>query len=188
MRRGGLSTEKARVERTITTMTDNKVKEIIAKVQECGGAITSDQLWEVVKGIQWEDGRDEIHKDEGEGLGDMVKGGGAGLDVAVKGAGKGRDHCSKDIDTSYSYPLVDLRLVEAHGDGTEVQSTVADRSPVQSLNVMVNPPYTQHLKHLKGDRSKDDGNKEGDRSKIDRNKDDRHSKEEDEEYKDEDLF
>ena len=53
--------EQTRVERTIMTMTDDKVKEIIAKVQDCGGTITSDQLQEVIQG---EDRRDEIHKDE----------------------------------------------------------------------------------------------------------------------------
>ena len=81
--------ERARDERTITTMTDDKVKEIIAKVQEYGGAMTSDQLREVIEGIQGEDGRVKKYKDEGAGLGGMVKGGGAGLDVTVKGAGKG---------------------------------------------------------------------------------------------------
>ena len=38
--------EEARVEGTITNMTDDKVREIITKVQEGGGAMTSDQLWE----------------------------------------------------------------------------------------------------------------------------------------------
>ena len=32
-----------------TTMTDDMVKEIIAKVQECGGAMTSDQLLKVIE-------------------------------------------------------------------------------------------------------------------------------------------
>ena len=113
----------------------------------------------------------------------MVNGRGAGLDITVKGTGKGRDHCSKDIDTGYTYPLVDPRPVEAHGNSTVVQSIGADRSPVQSLDMMVNPPYSQDLK---GDRGEDDRNEEGDKSKIDRNKDNRHSEEEDEEYKDED--
>ena len=107
-------------------MTDDMMKEIIAKVQECGGAITSDQLLKVMKGNQGEDGRVRKFRDEGAGLGGMVKAGGAGLDVTVKGAGMGRDHCSEDIDTSYSYPPVDPRLVEAHDDGTVAQSTGAD--------------------------------------------------------------
>ena len=185
---------------TMTMKTDTKGKETIAKVQESGGEMTSDQLQKRIKGIWEEDGRDEIHKDEGAGLGNMVKGGGAGLDVTVKGAGTGRDHCSEDIDTSYSYPLVDPRLVEAHDDGTVVQSTGADRSPVQPLDVMVNPPYSQHLKgdrieddrnkngdrNREDDRIKDDRNKEGNRIKSDRIKDVRHIEEEDEEYKDED--
>jgi hypothetical protein len=175
-----------------TTMTDDMVKEIIAKAQECGGAMTSDQLLKVIKGNQGEDGRVKKYKDEGAGLGGMVKGGGAGLDVTVKGAGMRRDHCSEDIDTSYSYPLVNPRLVEAHDDGTVVQSTGADRSPVQPLDVMINPAYSQHLK---GDRNKDDRNKNSDRNREDdRIKDDRNkegdgnkSKEKkDEGYKDED--
>ena len=125
----------------------------------------------------------------------MVKGGGAGLDGTVKGAGTGRDHCSEDIDTSYSYPLVDPRLVEAHDDGAVVQSTGADRSPVQPLDIMVNPSYSQYLKdnrikdnrnkngdrNREDDKNKDDRNKEGNRIKSDRNKDVRHIKEEDEE-------
>ena len=125
----------------------------------------------------------------------MVKGRGAGLGGTVKGAGTGRGHGSKDIDTSYSYPLVDPRLVEAHDDGTLVQSTGADRSLVQPLDMMVNPPYSQHLKgdRIEGDRiknddriRKDDRNKKGDRSKSYRIKDVRDIEKEDEEYKDED--
>ena len=96
----------------------------------------------------------------------------------MKGVGKGRDHCSEGIDTGYSYPLVDPRLVEAHNDGTVVQSTGVDRSPVQPLDMMDNPLYSQNLK---GNRSEDDRNEEGDRSKSDRNKINRHIEEEDEE-------
>ena len=96
-----------------TTMTDDMVKEIIAKVQECGSTMTSDQLLKVIKGNQGEDGRVKKYKDEGAGLGGMMKGGGAGLDVTVKGVGTGRDHYSEDIDTSHSYPLAVPRLVEA---------------------------------------------------------------------------
>ena len=90
---------------TMTTMTDTKVKEMIAKVLEYGGAMTSDQLQTMIEGIQGEDGRGEKYKDVGAGLGGTVKGGGAGLGGTVKGAGTGRGHGSKDIDTSYSYPL-----------------------------------------------------------------------------------
>ena len=118
--------DEARVKMTTTTMTDNKVKEIIAMVQECGGAMTSDQLLKVIEGNQGEDGRIEKYKDKGAGLCGRVKGEVAGLDGTVKGAGTGRDHCSEDIDTTYSYPLVDPRLVEAHDDGTVVQSTAPD--------------------------------------------------------------
>ena len=89
-------------------------------------------------------------------------------DIEQPSAGAGRGHGSKDIDTSYSYPLVDPRLVEAHNDCTLVQSTGADRSPVQPLDVMVNPPYSQHLT---GDRIKGDRIKDGDRIKGDRIKD-----------------
>ena len=53
-----------------------------------------------------------MYKDEGAGLNSRVKGGGAGLDGAVKGEGRGQG--TGDIDASYSYPLVDPRLEEAH--------------------------------------------------------------------------
>ena len=92
--------------------------------------MTRDQLLKVIEGNQEEDGRDKKYKDEGAGLSSMVKGGGAGLDSTVKGAGRGQCHGSKDIDTCYSYPLVDPRLVEAHDNSTLVQGTGADCSPV----------------------------------------------------------
>ena len=72
-----------------TMMTDDMVKEIIAKVQECGGAMTSNQPLKVIKGNQGEDGRVKKYKDEGAGLGGMAKGGGARLDATVKGEGTG---------------------------------------------------------------------------------------------------
>ena len=40
----------------VTTMTDKKVKEMIAMVQEFGGAMTNDQLQAMIAGIQEEDG------------------------------------------------------------------------------------------------------------------------------------
>ena len=54
--------------------------------------------------------------------------------------------------------------------------------------MMVNPPYSQHLKgdRSEDDRNEDDWNKEGDRSRSDRNKDNRHIEEEDKAYKEED--
>ena len=105
---------------TMTTMTDTKVKEMIAKVQEYGGAMTSDQLQMVIEGIQGEDGRDEMYKDEGAGLSGMVEGKGTGLGDAVKGEGVRRGQDTGDIDASYSYPLVDPRLEESHDDSTVV--------------------------------------------------------------------
>ena len=68
--------------------------------------------------------------------------------------GTGRDHCSEDIDTSYSYPLALPRLVEApnYDSSTVVQCTGQDRSPT-GPRTLVNPPYTQH-------RGGDDMNKD----------------------------
>ena len=93
-RLGGDETEnrkRATMKMTITTMTDNKVKEMIAMVQECSGAMTSDQLLKAIEGNQEEDGRIKKYKDEGAGLCGMVKGEGAGLDGTVNGAGTERD-------------------------------------------------------------------------------------------------
>ena len=52
---------------TMTAMTDDKVKEMIARVQEFGGAMASDQLRTVIAEIQEDggDGRGEMYKDEG---------------------------------------------------------------------------------------------------------------------------
>ena len=55
-----------------------------------------------------------MYKDDGAGLSGMVKGGGAGLGDAVKGEGVRQGQDTGDIDASYSYPLVDPRLKEAH--------------------------------------------------------------------------
>ena len=153
-------------------MTNTKVKETITRVQERGGTMTSDQPRKMIKEIWGEDGRDEKNEEEGAGLSGMVEGGGAGLAGMVKGAGTGRAHVSEDINTSDSYPLVDPRLEEAYDNGTIVQSTGADRSLVQPLDMMVNPPYSQHLRgdRIKGDRKNGDRNR-GDRFKDgDRNK------------------
>ena len=165
-----------------------------------GTRLGGTKLLKVTKEIQGEDERDKMYKDEGAGLNGMVKGGGVGLDETVKGEGAGRGQGTRDINASYSYPLVNHRLEEAHDDGAVVQSTGADRSPVQPLDIMVNPSYSQYLKdnrikdnrnkngdrNREDDKNKDDRNKEGNRIKSDRNKDVRHIKEEDEEYKDED--
>ena len=43
------------------------------------------ELWEKIEGIQGEDGRDEMYKEEGAGLSGMVEGKGTGLGDAVKG-------------------------------------------------------------------------------------------------------
>ena len=85
----------------------------------------------------------------------MVKGGGAGLDDTVKGEGAGRGQGTRDINASYSYPLVDPRLEEANDDGTVVQCTGADRSLVQPLDVMDNPLYSQHLEDDERDDEQD---------------------------------
>ena len=58
-----------------------------------------------------------------------------------------KDITTKDINGSYSYPLVGPRLEEAPDidDSTLVQSTGADGSLVHSLDVMDKPLYSQHL-------------------------------------------
>ena len=43
--------KRATMKMTITTMTDNKVKEMIPMVQEFGGAMTRDQLQTMIAGI-----------------------------------------------------------------------------------------------------------------------------------------
>ena len=63
-RLGGTKTEnhRARMTVTMTMKTDTKVKEMIPKVQECGGVMTSDQLQKVIEGIQGKDGRGEKYE------------------------------------------------------------------------------------------------------------------------------
>ena len=120
-----------------------------------GTRLGGTKLLKVTKEIQGEDERDKMYKDEGVGLKGMVKGGGVGLDETVKGEGAGRGQGTRDINASYSYPLVNPRLEEAHDEGTVVQSTGADRSPVQPLDMMVNPSYSQHLKGNERDDEQD---------------------------------
>ena len=71
MRLGGTEAMK-KTEDKMTTMTDTKVKEMIARVQECGGTMTSDQLRKMIKEIWGEDGRDKKNKDEGAELSGMA--------------------------------------------------------------------------------------------------------------------
>ena len=139
------------------TMTDTKVKETIARVQKCGGAMTSDQLRKMSKEICGEDGRDEVYKDEGAGLSGMVEGGGVGRVDAVKGEGASRGQDTGDIKGCYSYPLVDPRLEVAPDidHSTVVQCTGADRSIVQPLDMMDNPLYSQHLEDKECDDEQD---------------------------------
>ena len=143
-RLGGTKAMK-KTEDEMTTMTDTKVKETIARVQVGDGAMTSDQPRKKIKEIWGEDGRDKKNEDKGAGLRGTVEGGGVGRGDAVKGEGVRRGQDTGDIDGCYSYPLVDPRLEEVHDDGTLVQCTGADRSLVQPLNVMDKPLYSQHL-------------------------------------------
>ena len=94
-----------------------------------------------------------------------------------------------DIDASYSYPLVDPRLEEAHDDGTVVQCTGADRSLVQSLDVMDNPLYSQHLKGNERDDEQDAndlGARQGDERDYDQDAIDPGSRQDDEQDDDRD--
>ena len=111
-----------------------------------GGTKMLKELREKIEGIQGEDGRDEMYKDEGAGLSGMVEGKGTGLGDAVKGEGVRPGQDTRDIDASYSYPLVDPRPEEAPDidDSTLVQCTGADGSLVHPLDVMDNPLYSQH--------------------------------------------
>ena len=119
--RPGGTKAKKKTEDEMTTMTDTKVKETIARVQECGGAMTSDQLRKMIKEIWGEDGRDEKNEDEGAGLSGMVEGGGVGRGDAVKGEGVRRGQDTGDTDGCYSYPLVVPRLEEAPPTSTTAQ-------------------------------------------------------------------
>ena len=67
-----------------------------------GGTKMLKERREIIEGIQGEDGRDEMYKDEEAGLSGMVEGGGAGLGDAVKGEGVRRGQDTGDIDAGYS--------------------------------------------------------------------------------------
>ena len=95
-----------------------------------------------------------MYKDDGAGLSGMVKGGGAGLGDAVKGEGVRQGQDTGDIDASYSYPLVDPRLEEAHDDSTVAQCTGADRSIVQPLSSHISTPSSHLIQLGKGVRCK----------------------------------
>ena len=140
-----------------TMMTDTKVKETIARVQKCGGAMTSDQLRKKIKEIWGEDRMDKKNEDEGGGLSGMVEGGGVGQVEVVKGEGASRGQDTGDIDGCYSYPLVDPRLEEAPDidQSTVVQCTGAERSIVQPRDIMDNPLYSQHLEGDEHDNERD---------------------------------
>ena len=71
----------------------------------------------------------------------------------MKGVRESQD--TGDIDASYSYPLVDPRLEEAHDNSTVVQCTGADRSKVQPLDVMDKPLYFQHQEDDERDDEQD---------------------------------
>ena len=73
----------------------------------------------------------------------------------MKGEDLRRGQDTGDIDASYSYPLVDPRLEEAHNDSTVVQCTGADRSKVQPLDVMDKPLYFQHQEDDEHDDEQD---------------------------------
>ena len=64
---------------------------------------------------------------------------------------------TRDIDASYSYPLVDPRPEEAPDidDSTLVQCTGADGSLVHPLDVMDNPLYSQHQEDDEHDDEQD---------------------------------
>ena len=122
-----------------------------------GGTKMLKERQEMNEGIQGEDGRDEMYKDEGAGLSGMVEGGGAGLGDAVKGEGVRRGQDTGDINATYSYPLVGPRPEEAPDidDSTVVQCTGADGSLVHPLDVMDNPPYSQHQEDDEHDDEQD---------------------------------
>ena len=84
---------KDKVERVVAkmkvTMTDDRVKKMITRIQEVDDAMTSDQLRTVIAEIQEDggDGRGEIYKDEGAVLDDMFEDGEAGFDDMFEGEG-----------------------------------------------------------------------------------------------------
>ena len=61
--------ERVVAEMKVTKMTDNKVKEMIARIQEAGAAMTSDMLRTVIRKSQEEGGdrKGERYKDKGRG-------------------------------------------------------------------------------------------------------------------------
>ena len=89
-----------------------------------------------------------------------------------KDARQGQD--TEDIRGSYSYPLVNPRPEEAPDidDSTLVQSTGTDGSLVHPLNVMDNPPYSQHLEDKERDDEQDaNGPSEGQGNECDDDQD-----------------
>ena len=98
-----------------------------------------------------------MYKDGGAGLSKTVKGRGAELGKTVKGKGSSRGQDTGDIDSRYSYPLVDPRPEEAPdiNDSTLLQCTGADGSLVHPLDVTDNPLYSQHLEDNEHDNEQD---------------------------------
>ena len=80
-----------------------------------------------------------------------------GLDETLKGKGASRGQDTRDIDGSYSYPLVDPRPEEAPDidDSTVVQCTGADRSLVHPLDMMDKTLYSRHLEDEERDDDQD---------------------------------
>ena len=106
-------------------------------------------------GARQDDERDEDQDEIDQRGGDVYEGGGAGLGDAVKGEGVRRGQDTGDIDASYSYPLVDPRLEEAHGYSTVVQCTGAEHSLAQPLDMMDNHLYSQHQEDDEHDDEQD---------------------------------
>ena len=112
----------------VTKMTDDKVKKMIARIQEDCGAMTSDQLRTVIAEIQ-EDGGDrrgEMYKDEGAGLDNTFEDRVAGLDDVFEGKGAGLEDRRQD---RHYHLLADLRLVEAHGSASHRFSSFLTKAP-----------------------------------------------------------
>ena len=95
-------------------------------------------------------------KEQGKGSGRQEQGRGSkGTDSEGEEAGRHKLNMARGTvrQDSYSYPLAEPRLVEAHGDGTVVHPTGADRSAPQH-HPLPKHPHFQHLSNHRGGTSK----------------------------------
>ena len=138
--------EQVGAEMKATKMTDDKVKEMIVRIQEASDVMTSNQLQTVIARCLEDGGdmKDKRYKDKGgERWGENEA-----EDVERCGADKGEGNSEgegKRQQGVNDYPLGNPRLVEAHNFNFSivVLRTGSARSPLRPLTVD-NLPYSQH--------------------------------------------